>query len=167
MQLSEEELNYRSTENCWSALECIEHLNLYGHFYLPEINRVLKKSDSKTEPVFKSGLLGNYFANSMKPKATLNKMKTFKEMNPIGSDLDKSSIDEFIRQQRSTIDLLSEARQKSLNRIKTSISISRMLKLKLGDTFRFLIFHIERHLDQAERESRIKANSKGSMVKSN
>lgn len=38
---SNETLNFRTSENSWSILECLEHLNFYGNFYLPEIeNRI-------------------------------------------------------------------------------------------------------------------------------
>ena len=35
---TEETLNKKETSKSWSALECIEHLNRYSDFYLPEIN---------------------------------------------------------------------------------------------------------------------------------
>ena len=67
-QLSFDQLNAKPQPEKWSALECIEHLNYYGIFYLPEIKSRIEKSNSKTELIFKSGLLGNYFAVGMLPK---------------------------------------------------------------------------------------------------
>jgi len=148
---TEKSLNARITPDSWSVLECIEHLNRYGDFYLPEIEKRINSSHSKPELQFKSGLLGNYFAESMLPKAKLNKMKTFKNMNPIHSKLDKSVLQTFISQQKKLFLLLENAEKVSLNKTKTSISISTLIKLKLGDTFRFLIFHNERHIQQAQR----------------
>lgn len=155
-QQSEEVLNYKQDASSWSILECLEHLNLYGRFYIPEIkNRISEQSRSlqkgKKEEVFKSGWLGNYFANSMLPKAKLNKMKTFQNMNPLNSKLDKTVIHEFVNQQAQMLQLLEDARKISLNRTKTSISISKLIKLKLGDTFRFVIYHNQRHVAQALR----------------
>lgn len=43
------------------------------------------------------------------------------------------------------------ARNKDLGKIKTSISISKWIKLKLGDTFRVIIYHNERHIVQANK----------------
>ena len=37
--LSEEVLNFKESPKSWSVLECLEHLNLYGDFYLPEIEK--------------------------------------------------------------------------------------------------------------------------------
>lgn len=148
---SDEKLNFRSSEKSWSILECIEHLNRYGKFYIPEINKRIKDSDTKSTEVFSSGVLGNYFAKSMLPKENLNKMKTFKSMNPIHSSLDKNVLIEFISQQKQMINLLNNAENVDLNKVKTSISISNLIKLKLGDTFRFVIYHNLRHIEQAKR----------------
>ncbi len=145
-------LNFKQDELSWSALECLEHLNLYGRFYLPEIAKRIKSADPKNQELFKSGWLGNYFANSMLPKEKLNKMKTFKNMNPLNSRLNKDQvIHEFLQQQEEMLRLLNEARRIDLNKTKTNISISKWIKLKLGDTFRFVIFHNQRHLIQAEK----------------
>lgn len=148
---SEEQLNHKQHAESWSVLECLEHLNLYGRFYLPEIEKYIKLRKGKSDPVFKSGWLGNYFANSMLPKEKLNKMKTFKNMNPLNSKLDKKVIDEFISQQQQMLRLLEESRKVNLNKTRTAISISKLIKLKLGDTFRFVIYHNQRHMVQALR----------------
>lgn len=41
------------------------------------------------------------------------------------------------------------AQQVSLNKTKTGISISTWIKLKLGDTFKVVIYHNKRHIVQA------------------
>jgi len=58
---------------------------------------------------------------------------------------------EFIAQQKQMIQLLNDAENVNLNKVKTSISISKFIKLKLGDTFRFVIYHNLRHIEQAKR----------------
>lgn len=146
------QLNWKESKHSWSILECLEHLNLYGDFYIPEIERVISNSKSKSELIFKSGIIGNYFAESMLPKEKLNKMKTFKDKNPLNSFLDRNTIDRFINQQIQILALLDKARTISLNKEKTSISITALIKLRLGDTFRFVINHNIRHLKQIEKQ---------------
>lgn len=145
------ELNKRLTDESWSVLECLEHLNWYGNFYLPEIEKQMKKTPTKPYAVFKPGLLGNYFAQIMLPKEKLNKMKAFKSMNPIHSSLLKDTVTVFIEQQKQLITLLDAAKLVDMNKVKTSISITSLIKLKLGDTFRFVIYHNERHVVQAKK----------------
>lgn len=146
-----ETLNHKSNPESWSALECLEHLNFYGDFYLPEIERRIKATRHSAEPDFEAGLLGNYFAKMMLPGEKMKPMKTLKSTNPNGSKLDRSTIEKFISQQKKMLDLLNDARKVSLNKTKASISIAPMLKLKLGDIFRVVIYHNERHIAQATR----------------
>jgi len=143
------ELNFRNSEESWSILECLEHLNRYGNFYIPEISNRISTSKFPPKTEFSPGILGNYFAKSMLPKEKLNKMKTFKTMNPIHSKLDKNVVNEFISQQNQLLDLLEQSGKINLEKTKTSISISKLIKLRLGDTFRFVIYHNLRHIEQA------------------
>lgn len=152
--LPDQALTQKAHATSWSALECIEHLNRYGNFYLPEIRKRVETSHEPAASLFKSGWLGNYFANSMWPKEKLNRMKTFASMNPLNSHLDRSVITVFILQLQTMLNLLQQCRNVNLNTVKTSISISSLIKLKLGDTLRVVIYHNERHARQIERAIR-------------
>ncbi|GAB2760472.1 DinB family protein [Salinimicrobium soli] len=149
--LSLEILNHKSSADNWSALECLEHLNFYGDFYLPEIENRIKTAHHSAEPNFKAGMLGDYFAKMMLPGESMKPMKTMKSANFNGGKLGKQTLEKFIEQQKKMLWLLDSARSVSLNRTKTSISIAPVIKLKLGDTFRVVIYHNERHLQQAQR----------------
>lgn len=144
-------LNWRESSDSWSVLECIEHLKRYNDFYIPEINNRIKTAEASAVEVFKSGWIGNYFANSMLPKTKLNKMNTFKEMNPLKSHLDSTLLSTFKKQLEEQKQLLESAKAVNLSKVKTSISISAALKLRLGDTFRVLINHQTRHFAQIDR----------------
>ncbi len=144
-------LNKKASQQAWSTLECIEHLNLYSDFYLPELTKVIENAKPVKNEIFKSGWLGNYFANSMLPKEQLNKMKTFKDKNPNGSNLGLDVIQSFLSEQETLLVLLRKCKDIDLTNTKTSISISKWIKLRLGDTLRVVIYHNERHLLQAQK----------------
>ncbi len=146
------QLNHKKNPQSWSVLECIEHLNLYGDFYLPEIEkRMLEQKPSPNATKFSSGLLGNYFANLMLAPAKPGKMKSPADKNPANSELSITTLDRFLKQQERLLSLLSQSQNIDLTRTKCAISISKLIKLRLGDTFRFLIYHIDRHIKQAQR----------------
>jgi hypothetical protein len=148
--VSEAQLNGKKDSKSWSALECLEHLNLYGHFYIPEIKKRMNASSASASATFKSGRLGNKFANDMLPKKGMKTMKTFKNKNPIHSKLEASKVlGTFVQQQHEFLKLLQQAESKNLTKIKTAITLP-LLKLRLGDTFRFVIYHNERHVVQAK-----------------
>ena len=144
-------LNWKHNSESWSVLECIEHLNRYSDFYIPEITNKIRTSKYKSSEVFKSNWLGNYFSKSVSYNEDLNKMKTFKSMNPLNSELDIQTLNKFINQQHQIIELLDKSKKVNLDKTKTAISISKLIKLRLGDTFRVLIYHNERHIKQAEK----------------
>lgn len=143
-------LNYKTNENSWSILECIEHLNRYGDFYNPSLTKSLEKAPPAKSRNYKPGIFGNFFTQSMYPKEKLNKMKTFKDKNPAGSSLNLQHLDRFIDQQKEFLHLVDLAKKKNLN-YRTPISISNWFKLKLGDTFHFVSAHNERHILQARK----------------
>lgn len=151
--LDANQLNRKPGTESWSALECLEHLNLYGDYYLPEIEKSVLNAAEARNAVFKSGVIGNYFANLMKakPDGTVKKMKSPKDKIPALSDLSMTTVDRFLKQTEHLIHLVQLARNKDLTKAKTPISISKMIRLRLGDTFRFYVYHIERHVTQAER----------------
>jgi hypothetical protein len=87
-------------------------------------------------------------------------MNTFKEMNPLHSHLNRNVLDVFSDQLKEQLNLLKAAEAVNLTKVKTSISISTALKLRLGDTFRVLIYHQMRHFEQINRVlSAMKVNS--------
>ena len=146
----------KPSPDAWSANEYLQHLNSYGRYYLPAIEKALsqhQKSTSSSEK-FSSGWLGDYFTKLMEPSKDgklSKKMKSPSDHSP-GAILNSHAvISEFIDQQEKLLQLLSKAKQADLNKRSVGISIAPFIKLKLGDVFMFLIAHIVRHTMQAER----------------
>jgi hypothetical protein len=144
-------------ENKWSAAQCLEHLNSYGHYYLPAIEKAIetaKQSQLAPKQTFTPGWLGDYFTKLMMPSGEGKKMKKMsapKDHRPVANlDSDKV-LSEFIDQQERILALLEQARTIDIEKARVPISIAKFIKLKLGDTFRFLIMHNYRHVLQAER----------------
>ncbi len=102
--LSVDQLQFKTGER-WSILECLEHLNLYGDFYLVEIEkRIMTNPRKNTSTKFKSGILGNYFANLMEVKeGKITKMKSPKDKNPSNKNLSITTINRFLKQQQRLV----------------------------------------------------------------
>ena len=136
----------------WSITQILEHLNMYSRYYIPAIDKAISTTPSTREAWFNSGFWGDYFTKMMQPKNVFevkNKMKAMKSYSPENVYNPDTVINEFIQHQQRLLQLLEASRQKSLSGIKVPISISKMIKLKLGDTFRFVIGHEQRHFIQA------------------
>jgi hypothetical protein len=144
-----ETLNYKRNPETWSATQCLDHLIQYGDFYLPEIHSRIQESDSLPEAIFNAGFIGNMFSNSMLHKPGMTKMQSPSDKVPRYADFDKTIINTFIEQQKEYLDILKKSENINLNKPKIRISISKFVKLKLGDALRVNIYHNERHVLQA------------------
>lgn len=148
---SEDFLNMPSATGGWSIAQCLDHLNSYGDFYLPHIEKQMLNSEDANVAEFTSTWFGAYFTKMMDPETGKKKYKAMKGHIP-ASDLNAANVvGEFLRQQELIMSYLRQARKKDLNKIKIPISISKLIKLRLGDVFQFLIAHNERHMQQARR----------------
>ena len=106
-----------------------------------------KEDDSASS--FTSGWLGKYFTNSMDYRKK-GKVKAFKDYIP-KEDLDAEAvIAKFLSNQKEMYRLLDEAKDYNLTKIKTAISLTKWVKMRLGDVFQFVIMHNERHVVQAQ-----------------
>lgn len=149
--LKEEALTHKPEAGSWSALECIEHLNRYSDFYIPEIEEKLEKTPDSSAKIFHPGRLGNYFVKSMLPSNKMKKMRTFRDKNPESNELSLEVLDVFLEDQKLLLNMLKKAEQKDLTKIRLKTTLGRLVKLRLGDVFRFLVNHQERHVVQAKQ----------------
>ncbi|MEM9928960.1 MAG: DinB family protein [Bacteroidota bacterium] len=152
LALDDATLHLRPRPNAWNVLECLAHLNHYGDYYLPEIRRRIQTTKyDRPQDTFTSSRLGNYFAAGMKPSNKMRKISTFKSADPVNFEPTptRDAIREFIRQQEEMLELLKLAAQVDLTRTKTGISITNLIKLRLGDTLRVVVYHNWRHVEQA------------------
>ncbi|MDP4828418.1 MAG: DinB family protein [Flavobacteriales bacterium] len=133
----------------WSAVQCLEHLNRYAAFYHPEIEDKLNSNGG--DPHYKPSWLGNYFAMSMLPTEKMKTMTTFKSKDPVHDHLDISVLRTFIGNQERMLSMIEKARKSDLGKVKCKTTLGSWLKFKLGDTFRFVIYHELRHIEQARK----------------
>jgi hypothetical protein len=154
-QLPAEFLNAQPGPDKWSAAQCLEHLNSYGRYYLPAIQKAMAKNEKGIPAVrFKSSWLGNYFYKLMlsgNNGSVKKKIKSPKDHRPAAQLNTAQVVSEFISQLEKLEELITLAQHKNLNYIKVPISIARFIKLKLGDVLLFYTAHINRHCQQAEK----------------
>lgn len=137
----------------WSIAQCLDHLNRYGDYYLPEITKKLSAPAGKNPDTFRGSWLGNYFTNMMEPATGKKKVKAFKAYIPPPQPDAYAVVATFINQQEQMLSLLDKARHADLDGLKVPVSIAKWIRLKLGDVFQFVIAHNERHVQQAIRNT--------------
>jgi hypothetical protein len=154
-QMKEEDqakLVYQHQKEEWSVVQIIEHLNSYNRFYLQQIDRALSKRVDMRNAWFNSSFWGEYFTKTMRPTNIFevkNKMKAMKNHTFPNSLNVNTVFNEFLEHQQKLLQLLEISRDRDLNAIKVPITLSKFIKFKLGDAFRFLVAHEQRHIVQA------------------
>lgn len=153
-RFSDQQLNTPPAPGKWSMAQVLAHLNSYHRYYLPEMRKALQRAEGRpASATFVAGWLGNYFTKLMKPGPggqIANKMQAPKDYRPAAVLDARKVLSEFLEHQRELLRQLDEAEQTALAAVRVPISISRFIRLKLGDTYRFNAAHIQRHFVQIE-----------------
>lgn len=150
-------LTYSPDKSKWSVVQILEHLNAYNRHYLPLMEKHLSIVTHSGNAWFSAGYWGDKFTKMMKPSNVYqvkNKMKAMKAYSFPNSLNVEKVLGEFLAHQDKLLRLLELARQRDLNAIRLPITLTRLIKLKLGDLFRFLIAHEQRHMIQARNTLR-------------
>lgn len=157
VNLSEDQLNWKPSGDSWSINEILAHLNSYANYYHQSITEALNgtKHDEPKE-LFTSSTMGRSTWKSVKLgnlKNVKRKLRARKDHNPsIHPELvHPDSLDRFLKTQAVLIEILEKAKSVNLRRVKIQISISKMVKLRLGDVFLFVVYHNERHIEQINK----------------
>ena len=140
------------SEGKWSVAQVIDHLNRYSRHYLPLIEKAVVHITRQTNAWFVSGFWGNYFTKLTMPKNVYeikNKMKAAKIFAPEKSVNIEAVFNEFIQHQNKLLQLLEVAKRRNLNTIHVPVVQGRFFRFRLGDMFRYLVAHQQRHMIQA------------------
>jgi len=135
----------------WSVAQVLEHLNFYSSFYIPAIEKKLHLHQTTPHTQFTPGWIGNYFTKLMKPaegNRIVKKMKSPQNALPSAQPDAGKMLEEFLQHQHQLLNLLQIAKSANLDAIRIQTSLSKLIQLKLGDTFRFFIAHEQRHFIQ-------------------
>jgi hypothetical protein len=153
-KLSEKQLNWRPNPGIWSIAEVLAHLNSYARYYHPAIQKKIETTRFRnTKEDFLSSPLGRSAWKSMKLGRLNNvkrKFKAPKGHNPsIDQDLVQGNeLTDFLDQQQEFLKIIDGSLGVNLRKVKIPISISKIVRLRLGDALLFITYHNERHMQQ-------------------
>jgi hypothetical protein len=80
----------------------------------------------------------------------IKKIKSPKDKIPQKSIFDLSTLEQFQKDLRKIKELVQNSKNVDLSKTKCAISLTPLIKLRLGDTINFYLRHIERHVWQAK-----------------
>lgn len=154
--LTPEQLFWKPNERSWSIAQCLAHLNAYYSFYLPVFKERIKNTRFRTP--------GEYFVSSPLGTATIlsvklgklknvkRRLKAAKDYNPLvnASLKTENAVQDFLNYQDDMLKVISESRFINVRKAKCSLAVTTVVKLRLGDAFQFVVYHNERHVEQAK-----------------
>lgn len=152
--LNDVQLQWRPSDSSWNILEVLAHLNEYARYYH---HTFLKKIENtrfrNTKEGFVSSPLGRSAWKSMKLGNARNikrKFKAPKGTNPFNDKklLEGDQVNDFVKFQNELLTIIENASHVNLRKVKIPISISKIIRLRLGDALLFVVYHNERHVQQ-------------------
>lgn len=154
LSLNKAQLLWKPKTDNWNILEITAHLNQYAQYYHAAFIKKMEKTRYREAmPTFTSSPLGKSAWKSMKLGNARNvkrRIKSPKLYNPLynpaivkGDDLAS-----FLSHQKELLEILATAATCNLKRVKIPISVSKIIRLRLGDALMFVVFHNERHIQQ-------------------
>lgn len=155
LKLSDNQKHWKNKADSWNIVEVFSHLNEYAKYYHPAIEQRIELTRFK-EPTdnFVSSPLGRSAWKSMKLGKVNNVKRKFraqKSYNPTLTPeiIDEHGIEHFERDQKDLLRIIDRVKTINVRKAKVAISISKLIRLRLGDALLFVVYHNERHVQQA------------------
>ena len=153
-KLSEAQLKWRPDPGVWNVSEVLSHLNEYSRYYHPAFHkRFANTRFTSTKEAFVSSPLGRSAWKSMKLGRAKNIKRKFKAPKGYNPSLDSSLLtgrefEDFLTHQEELKEIFELSQTVNMRRVKVPISISKIVRLRLGDALLFVVYHNERHVQQ-------------------
>ncbi|HXE57556.1 MAG TPA: DinB family protein [Gemmatimonadales bacterium] len=147
------QLDWSPAPRAWSIGQCLEHLVLTGARYHELMSAALARAWLRRPPAtsyddWPSSLFGRLLHEAVRPEG--RRRRAPRILDPrmrVRPDVLRS----FLEIQADYQSLLKAADGMAVEEVRLHSPVSRLVRLHLGDCFRILAAHTERHLDQAER----------------
>lgn len=141
----------RPSPDAWSMVECIEHLNTYSDYYMPLMRRAIEEGSldkTKLKP-YAPGFLGDLLNRKIDPVRGKKRLKARAMHLPKINEAPSQIVARHLAAQEELIVLVRRSQNLNLNKKVIPLSWLKWVRLSLGDTYAFMVYHNARHLNQA------------------
>lgn len=152
--LSETQRNWKPAASIWSVNEICGHLNAYAAFYHAAFRKKITSTKWKTPADnYSSSPLGRSAWGAIKLGNAKNIKRKFnapKQVNPLlNLKLNEGNqVEVFSSSLLELKELILQATQVNIRKVKVPMLISKVVRLRLGDTLLFVVYHNQRHIQQ-------------------
>lgn len=149
--LTEQQLNWQPAPDSWSIGQCLEHLCITNEAYLPAVAAAIKNKPDSPVKEIAPGWFARWFLRSfieISPKS--KKARAPSKIRP-GSSVSLSVLDRFLSGNQSCRELILQARNHDVNRIRFWNPFIPGVRFTVGTVLELIAGHERRHLLQAKR----------------
>jgi hypothetical protein len=149
--LTPEQINWHPQPGAWSVGQCLEHLCVASELYLPAISASLADRPASSVQDITPGWFARWFITSfIEPSPQTKRARAPKKIVP-GAQVETSVLDRFLRANQATRELILQAGDYDVNRIRFKNPFLPALRFTVGTGLEIISKHEQRHLLQAER----------------
>jgi DinB superfamily len=160
-RVSENAWNRRPAPDAWSAADCVEHLNLTSHAYVPLLREALGSARLRRgEPAkeYHMELVGRVMTFMMRPmkhigKFKVGRVKTTGPFTPRGGQSREQLLSDFVRLQSDLISIVRSADGLPIDKVKIQSPFGKM-RYNAYSALEIVTQHEHRHIQQAEEAVR-------------
>lgn len=159
--LSNEAFNWKPDANSWSVGECVVHLNKSSKGYLDSLEEIAARDAPRAEGPFTYGFVTRLFINGVRPGS--RSTNTFRALRPPEASGTYSGVDKtraLARYDADThrfLEVIQAVEGLDLTRVKVPTPFLPLVRFNLGGLLEALGLHAVRHVQQAERVTRMDA----------
>lgn len=151
--LSDEQIAWTPPEGGWGVGQCFEHLIVVADQYEATLGPCLEKARKEARTPSLAGhtptLAGRFLINGVKA-ANPRRLKAPRVFAP-SPKARENVVEGFCDRHDRVAEAVRQARGIDLCAYKVASPVSRLIRLNLGDALLVLVYHAERHLNQATR----------------
>lgn len=149
--LTPEQLNWQPRPGAWSIGQCLEHLCITNELYAPAISASLAGKKVSQVQDITPGWFGRWFIKSfIEPSPQTKQASAPKKIVP-SLRVELSVLDRFLRSNQATREIIQQAHDYDVNRIRFKNPFIPLLRFTVGTGLEVISGHERRHLLQAER----------------
>jgi hypothetical protein len=149
--LNAEKLNWQPRPGAWSVGQCLEHLCITNELYAPAIAASLVGKPISSVQDITPGWFGRWFIKSfIEPSPQTKQARAPKKIVP-GARVELSILDRFLRTNQVARELIRQAQDYDVNRIRFRNPFIPLLRFTVGTGLEIISGHERRHLLQAGR----------------
>jgi hypothetical protein len=160
--VSEDKLSKRPGPNRWSAVDCVEHLNLTSRAYLPllrDASALAREIRRVPEKHYRRDPLGWFMSMMIGPLHHLGKfkvvrIKTTPPFVPKGGQSSSQLLSEFVRLHADLVTLIRSADGLPLDDVDIISPFGGRMKYNAYSALVIVARHEHRHIEQAEDAAR-------------